>query len=70
MSEINESDVQITSWRIAASTVHLCDRCQAFYASARLCDTCLHEANANPGEKRGILLPYAYDAADALSAIA
>jgi hypothetical protein len=70
MSEINESGVLITSWRIAASTVHLCDRCQACYAGARFCDACLREANANPGEKRGILFPYAYDAVDTLSAIA
>ncbi len=70
MSEINESDVQITSWRIAASTVNLCNRCQALYASARFCDTCLRQADADPGEKRSILFPYVYDAADALSAIA
>ena len=70
MSGYFEPSIKIVSWSTAASTLNLCDRCHASYTSARICDTCLRQADADIGEKRDILFPQAYDAADALSAIA
>ena len=70
MSGIGDCGLHSVSWRAAASTVNVCDRCHALYASERFCDDCLREVNADPAEKRGVLFPKAYDAADVLSAIA
>jgi len=70
MSDCHESGVHLVSWRGAASTISLCDRCNVSYSAARYCDGCLRQADADLGEKRGILFPQAYDAADSLSAIA
>jgi hypothetical protein len=65
-----EPSIKIVSWSTAASTLNLCDRCHAAYTDARFCEDCLRQADADIGEKRDILFPQAYDAADALSAIA
>ena len=70
MGDYREPGISIISWRIAASTVHLCDRCNVAYGEARFCDDCLHEANADLGAKRDILFPHAHGAADLLSALA
>jgi hypothetical protein len=67
MSGYQEPGINIVSWRIAASTIHLCERCRESYSAGRYCDGCLRLANANPGEKRGILFPETQDRADMLS---
>ena len=69
MSGFFEPGIRIVSWS-AASTLNRCGRCQTSYTSARFCEGCLRQADADVGEKRGILFPQAYDAPDALSAIA
>ncbi len=70
MSAFHESGICLVSWRGAASTVRLCDRCKAAYAPVRFCDGCLRQANADVSEKRGILFPKAYDPSDSLSSLA
>ena len=70
MSGYVEPSMQIVSWSSVAATLYRCDRCHASYTSARICDTCLRQADADIGEKRDILFPQAYDATDVLSAIA
>ncbi len=70
MGEYQDPGISIVSWRIAASTVHLCDRCRASYGESRFCDDCLQRANADVGEKRSILFPQAHGGADLLSAVA
>jgi hypothetical protein len=67
MSGYQEPGINIVSWRIAASTIHLCERCRESYGTARYCEDCLRLANANPGEKRDILFPETQDRADMLS---
>jgi hypothetical protein len=59
----------IVSWRIAASTVHLCGRCGVSYSASPLCDGCLRLANADMAEKRSILFPRADGRADQLSTV-
>lgn len=70
MSGFHESGICLVSWRGATSTVSLCDRCRAVYTPGRFCEGCLHQADANLGEKRGILFPMAYDPSDSLSSLA
>lgn len=70
MGDYHDPGNSIVSWRIAASTVHLCDRCRTAYGASRLCNPCLQEANADLREKRGILFPDAHSSADLLSAVA
>ena len=40
------------------------------YTPGRFCEGCLHQADANLGEKRGILFPMAHDPSDSLSSLA
>jgi hypothetical protein len=70
MSGNFEPSVKVISWSSAAATLGRCGRCRASYTSARICDSCLRQADADIGEKRDILFPQAYDAPDVLSAIA
>lgn len=70
MSGEHESGIHLVSWRGATSTISLCDRCNVSYSEARYCDGCLRQADADLSEKRDILFPRVYDAADSLSTLA
>jgi hypothetical protein len=70
MSGFCDPNVRVVSWRYAAASLNLCDRCSESYTTARFCDGCLRHADADLNEKRGILFPQAYDASDLLSTVA
>ena len=70
MSGYCDPSVHIVSWRYAAASLNLCDRCSESYSTARYCDSCLRHADADLNEKRGILFPHGYDASDVLSSVA
>jgi hypothetical protein len=70
MSGFCDPSVHVVSWRYAASSLNLCDRCGDSYTTARFCDGCLRSADADLSEKRRILFPQAYDASDLLSTFA
>lgn len=70
MSGFCDPSVHVVSWRMAASSLSLCDRCGESYTPARFCDGCLRHADADLNEKRGILFPQGYGASDLLSTVA
>jgi hypothetical protein len=70
LGDYHEPGNSIVSWRIAASTVHVCIRCGVSYSASPICDDCLRLANTDMSEKRSILFPRADGHADELSTVA